>query len=183
MAKQTQTEPEAVEATRPMVIAGIEFTVSLPYAAGHVVTDAEARALNQTRCENISNAMRKKIESLRDVPGDKVNDKGEPIMEGFSEEALQKAAELVAAYEAEYSFSMPGAVRRPVDPLEKEALSIARAEVTRLIKAEGLKVKDVDEAVIEANVEEFAKNKQVIELARKRLAEKAELSKGLALSM
>lgn len=183
MAKNTPAiEPEA-PSTRPMVIAGVEFTISLPYSEGHVVTAAEAKTLNQTRAENISNAMRKKIEELKDVPGDETTEDGKPIMVGFSEEALQKAADMVAAYDADYTFAMGGAPRKALDPLEKEALSIARAEVTRLVKESGKKVKDIDPAIIEQNVEAFAQNPQVIDLARKRIAEKQQLASGLALAM
>lgn len=185
MAKPAPEAPVAdtVEtvATRQMVIAGIEFTVSLPYAEGHTVSAIEARVLNQTRSENISNGMRKKIEELRDVAGEP-DAEGKTSMIGYSAEALEKAAALVAEYDASYTFASPSAgPRKTVDPLERMALTIARAHVTALIKQKGLKVKDVDAAKIEENVEKFAVHPTILELARKRLAESNELALGLDL--
>lgn len=166
-------------ATRQMVIAGIEFTVSLPYAEGHAVSAIEARVLNQTRSENISNGMRKRIEELRDVPGD-ADAEGTTSMVGYSAEAVEKAAEIVAAYDASYTFASPSVgQRKTVDPLERMALTIARAHVTALIKQKGLKVKDIDPAKVEENVEKFAVHPTILELARKRLAESNELALGL----
>jgi hypothetical protein len=48
------SEP-AIEATIPMKIMGLQFEVRAPYCAGHLCTAGEARALNQTRLENIRN--------------------------------------------------------------------------------------------------------------------------------
>jgi hypothetical protein len=154
--------------TREIVIAGVTVTVSTPYAEGHALTAAEAKALNQTRCENISNAMRKRLNDM--------------AVEGVIPADAAQAA--VAEYDAAYEFTLSGAGgggRRPTDPLEKECFAIARAEVTRQIKAQGLKVKDVDPEVIEVNVAAFAESEQVIKLAKKRLKERAEL--GLSLSL
>lgn len=153
---------------REMVIAGVTVTVSTPYAEGHTVNAAEAKTLNQTRCENISNAMRTKIK--------------EALEAGADQSAIQ---EMVSKYDAEYTFSLAsaGGGRRAVDPLEREALAIARAEVTRLIKEQGLKVKDVDKEVVEQNVAAFAEHPDVIALAKKRLKEKEKLAGGLQLAM
>ena len=43
-----------------------EFTVSTPYAEGHVITAAEAKALNQVRAENIANNFRAKIKAAKE---------------------------------------------------------------------------------------------------------------------
>ena len=40
-------------------ISGQAFDVSTPYAAGHTLTEAEAKVLNQTRAENIGNNFRR----------------------------------------------------------------------------------------------------------------------------
>ena len=51
------SEP-TIEATIPMKIMGLEFKARAPYIAGHACTEGEARALNQTRLENIRPASR-----------------------------------------------------------------------------------------------------------------------------
>lgn len=158
--------------TREMMIAGITFTVSTPYVEGHTVDAAEARVLNQTRCENISNAMRKKIQELADDEGN------------YTDEAVEAAAAMVAEYDEKYTFNMPSAGgRKATDPLEKEALSIARAMVSAQIKEAGYKIKEIDAEVIEANVEAFAADPAVIELAKQRLAERAELAGKIKLNL
>ena len=40
---------------KTITIQGVEFTVASPYAEGHTITEAEAKALNQVRAENIRN--------------------------------------------------------------------------------------------------------------------------------
>ena len=47
--------------THDVTIAGNVFAVPLRYAAGHVITEGEASALNQTLCENVRNNLAPKI--------------------------------------------------------------------------------------------------------------------------
>jgi len=91
-------------------INGVAFEISQPYAEGHVITEAEARVLNQTRSENIGNNLRAKLKEMADA--------------GASEAELQA---LVAEKDAEYVFTLSNArASRVLDPVEKEANKIAR---------------------------------------------------------
>lgn len=109
--------------TKTITIGGEKFEISAPYAEGHTLTAAEARVLNQTRSENIGNNFRKRVSDAitkRDA--------------GDSSE-FDKLAELIAAADAEYSFSMPGqSTPRIVDPIEREAHKLAREYVGNQLK-------------------------------------------------
>lgn len=148
--------------TKEITIAGALFTVTQPYAAGHVITEAEANALNQTRSENIRNNCAKAIK------------------EGKFPEGLD-AAGYVAQYDANYVFNLAsaGGAVRVTDPLEKEARRIAREELTARIKQKGGKVKDVDKDAFESKVAEWAANPKVIDMAKKNLKARKELALSL----
>lgn len=151
--------------TREITIAGLILSVNLPYAEGHVVTAAEAKALNQTRCENISNAMRKRIQELASEDGT------------FTSEAVTKAQEMVAAYDAEYTFTLGGTgARSAVDPLERECISIARKAIAAKLKEAGVKVKDYPADKLEAAIEAAKDHPEIVKLAKQSLKGKQSLS-------
>jgi len=122
-------------ASKKITISGQTFEVNQPYAAGHQITDAEARALNQTRAENIGNNFRKQI---KEANGD--------------EGKLQELASELVAYDEKYTFAMGGGGREPVDPVDKEALVIARKAVRGAVESKGYKFKDW----LSSNEEKFA---------------------------
>ena len=81
-------------------INGISFEISTPYSEGHVLTEAEAKALNQTRSENIGNNLRAKIKEMQEA--------------GESEDAI---AAIVAEKDAEYVFTLASvSASRKLDP-------------------------------------------------------------------
>lgn len=145
---------------KEVTIAGKPFTVSLPYLAGHVLNEAEAKTLNQVRTENIRNNMASKVK------------------DGTAGEAE------VAAYDAAYSFALQvGGTRKTTDPLEKECLALARANVTATIKKAGKKVKDFAEEKIEAMVEKLAEHPEIVKAAKARIRDREKLAEGLALDL
>lgn len=154
--------------TKSISIAGIAFTLSAPYAAGHVITEAEARTLNQTRAENIGNNFRKDVKEAQE--------KGP--------EALAALQAEIAKYDAEYNFTMTTA-RTPIDPIEAEAIRIAKEYVLGKIKEAGfaslkayLASAPDKEAKYEANVEKVAASDETLKLAKQRVAAKAK-AKGM----
>ena len=154
-------------------ILGLDFEISAPYAEGHVCTPAEARTLNQTRKENISNALRKKIDELKtDITAEDGT-----VSKAFTAEAASQAAAIVAEFDATYVFSSgaTGSTKAPVDPVEKEALVIAKAKVTEAILKKGLKVKDYDKEAFNAKVAEVAAMPKVIAEAQRRIKQRANL--------
>jgi hypothetical protein len=140
-----ESATEAAPATQPITIKGLRFKVSSPYSAGHVCTEGEARALNQTRLENLRNNL-----ALKAKDG-----------------ALTQAD--VDAYAASYVFGERTGGLRTHDPIEAEALEIAR----RLVRKKGQSTKENTEAARELLQTE--KGAAIRAQAAKRVAELEEL--------
>lgn len=153
--------------TREVTIAKQTFTVSLPFEAGHTLTEGEAKALNQTRTENISNSLRKK---LTDLLGD------EP-----SAEALAEANTMVQELDASYEFTVANASggRRVADPLEKECRAVARAYVSQKLKEAGTTAKEKGKEWMDEAIEKVASNEKIIALAKKRIADRAKIAESV----
>ena len=88
-----------------ITIGGERFVMPMPYAAGHVCTEGEANALNQTLAEN-----------CRNNPSGKAKDG-----------KLSQAD--VDAYVASYQFGAKGGFT--ANPIESMALTIARKKVNK----------------------------------------------------
>ena len=158
--------PEA----KTKVIDGDTYIISQPYEAGHVITEIEARVLNQTRAENIGNNVRAKLKEIKE--GAEAN--------GLSEKKLTAALEAaVAELDAAYEFTA-AATRSAakLDPVEKEARKQARELLKDHLAATGRKLtvppegktqEEWDEA-IEAEVDRIAAIPEVMEAAREAVA-------------
>lgn len=142
------------------IIAGESFEISAPYAAGHALTEAEAKTLNQVRSENIGNNLREKIKEL--IEAGKLDD----------------ARALVAEKDATYEFTLAsasGTSSRALDPVEREARALAKEIVKAKLAEQGKKWnvapegydKDTWAAKLEENVEKFAATEQVLAEAKK----------------
>ena len=118
---ESVTTPEGSSASHSFTIAGLHFKVSSPYSAGHVCTEGEARALNQTRVENIRNNLAAK-----------------------AKDGVLTQAD-VEAYAASYVFGERTGGLRTQDPIEAEALEIAR----RLVRKKGQSKKENTDAARE----------------------------------
>jgi hypothetical protein len=103
----SESEIETGSATQAITILGLRFDVQSPYSAGHVCTKGEARALNQKRLESIRNNLAAKAK----------------------QGALTQAE--VDACAASYVFGERTARRRTKDPVEAEALELARRLVRK----------------------------------------------------
>ena len=136
-----ESEVETGPATQSITILGLRFDVRAPYSAGHVCTKEEARALNQKRLEIIRN-------SLAVTAKDR---------------ALTQAD--VDAYAASYVLGERTARRRTNDPVEAEALELAR----RLVRKKGQSRKENTEAARELLQSE--KGDAIRAQAAKRVAE------------
>lgn len=154
--------------TKDISINGVIVTVGQPYAEGHTITAAEAKALNQTRAENIANNCRKAVKEL-------IEEKG---LEG----ATPDVQKLVMEYDAEYEFTLSsGTGRTTMDPLTKECYRIAREYVNGQIKSQGKTLKEYREteegqAKYDAAVEKVATNEKVVTMAKKNLKEREKLA-------
>jgi hypothetical protein len=158
------------------IIDGESFTISQPYEAGHQCTEAEAKALNQVRSENIGNNLRSAIAAAKEK------------REAGDSADFDNLAALVAKYDSEYTFSRGGGGgggRTVRDPVEREALSLAREYIKGHLADKGRTMKQVPEgmtedewkAKLEANIEKVAASDDILKLAKKRVAEKQKVNK------
>jgi len=114
--------------TRKVTIQQVIFDLSDPYSEGHVCSAMEAKALNQTRAENIRNNFASNVKKVQDA-----NDG--PLSDAQVKE-LQKELD---DYAKGYEFSVGGG--RAVDPVSREAKRIAKEIVDGKIAATGTSVK------------------------------------------
>jgi hypothetical protein len=153
------------------MINGVSFEISQPYAEGHACTAAEAKALNQTRAENIGNNLRAKLKEMAEA------DSGEADMQA-----------VVAAFDAEYVFTLTRvSAARKLDPVEREAIKIAKellkahlAESGRklTVAPEGLSEEDWEEK-IEAELDRLSNLEAVVKEAKKNVAAKSKQAETL----
>lgn len=92
------------------IINGLEFEISLPYSEGYIINVAEAKALNQTRAENIGNNTRAKIKEMQEA--------NTPV---------EEIREYVAGIDANYVLTLAAVgSSRKLDPVEREAQKLAK---------------------------------------------------------
>lgn len=154
--------------THDITIAGIPLAAPAPYTEGHTLTTNEAAVLNQTLAENLRNNFASKvkaavakangIEKVSDLP---TGDEYAGLLAAVDTDAL---ASEFAAYVTEYEFGVrrTGTSRGPVDPVEREAVSMAREKVKVALKKKGLNLKDVDAETINKAVEQVLEKYPVI---------------------
>lgn len=120
--------------TKSITIQGVVFDVSAPYAEGHTVTEAEAKALNQVRAENIRNNMAKQVKAAKEQHG-----------EELPSNVLNDLASQIAEYDRDYEFTLAsvGGGRQTRDPVEAEARKIAKASIAASLKAQGRTMKSI----------------------------------------
>jgi len=149
--------------SKEITIAGQTFSVSQPYEAGHAITEAEAKALNQVRAENVRNNMASKVKAASDGTAKE----GEPT--------AATIAAAVAAYDAAYIFNLAsvGGGRKSSDPVEVEALRIARGTFADWATSKKTTVKAVKERIgddaYEAKLAEIAERADIVKEAKRRV--------------
>lgn len=150
-------------ATKEITIAGTPFSVLQPYVAGHAITEAEAKALNQVRAENIRNNMANKVKAAAEGTAKD----GEPTAENI--------AAFVAEYDAAYVFTLAsvGGGKRSSDPVEVEALRIARGLFADFAASKKLTVKaikdKIGEEAYDAKIAEIAAREDTVKEAKRRV--------------
>ena len=145
--------------TKPKVINGLSFAISQPYVAGHVLTELEAKVLNQTRAENVGNNVRTKIKEMQE--------EGKPDAE---------IIDFVSGVDAEYVFrTVSEGGGRSVDPYEREARKIARELLKDHLATTGRKITVTPEGLtddewkdkVDAEVDRIASSAAVLKAATK----------------
>lgn len=145
-----------------ITIAGQTFQVPLRYSEGHELTAGEASALNQTYHENIRNNMAKRVKEASEAGTDL------PTLQGE-----------VTKYASEYQFGLRTGGGTSRDPVEAEAIRIAKSKITAALKQAGKKVGDVDaSALTEAAKALVGRDASIMELARQRVQQTQQLAVG-----
>lgn len=151
--------------TKEIVVAGVTLSISAPYAAGHAVTEAEARALNTIRAENIGNNIRKAINDAKEKAGG-----------ALTPEQIASIQAQVTDYDGKYVFEMRAAASpRVVDPIAKEALQIARALLSKALAENKKTRKEYGEEAYAAKLAEIAVMPDVVAAATKAVKERGKL--------
>lgn len=152
---------------KEITISGKTFAVAQPFTAGHVLTEGEAKALNQVRAENIRNNM---AASVKIAYGD------EPTAE-LSPETISK---VVTDYDAQYVFTV-GSVgtKRTTDPLEAETIRLARTLLSDALKTKGIALSKVPEEARNAKIAEIAARPGVIAQAKKNLESRKKMAESV----
>ena len=154
------------------MINGISFELSTPYVEGQTINAAEAKALNQVRAENIGNNVRDRIKTAQ--------------AEGKSEDEIRA---FVAEVDSSYVLSLSQvSAARKLDPLEKEALVLAREMLKAHLAKDGRKLTvapagETDESwkeKVDAQLDSIAANEAVIAEAKKILKAKESRTAKLA---
>lgn len=148
--------------TKEITIAGVAFTAPQPFAAGHPLTDGEAKALNQVLAENLRNNFASKVKTA---------------LNGAAELTAEQKATLdteFSAYATAYEFNATTvrASRAAVDPVEAEAIKIAKQVVAAKIKEAGKSRKDISDETFNAAIDKVASSEAVLKMARKNVADR-----------
>jgi hypothetical protein len=107
-----------------ITISGEVFKVDPPFTEGHVLTENQAAALNQTFCENIRNNMASQVKEAIEK-----ND--------FDQDIFQ---DKVTQYASGYEFGARRGAGAPKDPVRNEALKLAKKAISKaLVNAYGAK--------------------------------------------
>lgn len=156
-----------VDASTPReeyTIAGQALKIFQPYTSGHVLSDGEASALNQTYAENIRNNQASRVKELVEAGT-------------YDTDAFQLELD---DYMGEYEFGLRrGGGGRSGDPVLREALLIAKDKVRSALKAKGHNLKDVsasDITTLAKQVLDGGKYPQIMEAAKARVAAQADIA-------
>jgi hypothetical protein len=140
MSKKTNSETPTASLTKEITLQTLAITVSTPYVAGHVVTEAEAAALNQTRCEAVRNNTARFVKAALETAGK--DEEGNQI--ALDQEALDTVVAQVSDYDDAYQFTLAsvGGGKTSRDPVDVEAMRMAKSLVADKVRKAGKKLGD-----------------------------------------
>src|SRR5215471_2186934 len=148
-----------------ITIQGKTFKVPIRYAAGHVLTEGEAGALNQTLHENLRNNFAKKV-----VEGTEA---------GVTQDVMQQQLD---DYASDYQFGVrTGGGGFRGDPVMTLAMNLSREVIRQAIKAKSLNSDDWPASRIsqaaKALLDREGEDGKMIQAARRQLENEREAAK------
>ncbi len=148
--------------TGSFVIQGKTFQVPKPFAEGQTLTNSEAGVLNQSLAENVRNNWAARVKK--------------EVEEGTFDQTKIQAE--IDAYIEEYDFGVRRG-RGPSDPVEREALNMAKEIVRNALREKGYKLADVPKDDITRLAEEaVAANPDITKEAKRRVDQRGKLGVG-----
>lgn len=155
---ETTPAPTPGEAsTTPITVMGVSFTAPAPYTEGHVCSGREAHVLNVELAENLRNNFSKRVKAVKEA-----NPQGIPAPQLT---ALRKEFE---TYALQYRFG-EGRVSRGGDPIQHQALIIARGAVKAHWAKKGLTLDESTQARFDSDVARVAQLDNVVAEAQRRV--------------
>jgi hypothetical protein len=169
-ASAAAAETDASTSARSITIQGVLMNITDIYAEGHVITAAEANALNQTRAEGLRNNFAKEVKAVTDKLGED---------EDLGEDAIADLQAKLDDYASKYVFSASGG--RVTDPFQKELRSIAVVILDEKLAKAGIKKVDYQAAgKYDGKLGEFMALPAVIDMAKARLAERKSMADSIS---
>lgn len=157
---------ETSPTSKPLNILDIDFDVTQPYSAGHTLTDAEAKALNQVRRENLGNNFRSTVKKAQ-----------EDAAAAGREVDIDALKAQFADLDAKYVFSLREvSARAKLDPVEREARNLVKAELRAYFAGQGKKFADLPEDEQERLIEANASNPDIVKIAKNIVNQRSKIS-------
>jgi len=148
--------------TGSVIIQSKNFDIPRPFNEGYVCTASDASVLNQTLAENTRNNWADRV-------------KKEVEAETFNQAKMQAE---IDEYLEGYEFGVRRG-RGPSDPVEREALNIAKEIVKKAIREKGFKLGDIETEDINRLAEQvIADSPDVTKEAKRRVEQRSKLTAG-----
>ncbi len=148
--------------TGSVFVQGKNFDIPKPFAEGYVCTASDAGVLNQTLGENTRNNWAERVKK--------------EVEAGTFDQAKMQAE--IDEYLEGYEFGVRRG-RGPADPVEREALNIAKDIVRKAIREKGYKLGDIESDEINRLAESvIADNPDVAKEAKRRVEQRNKMTTG-----
>lgn len=155
-----------------ITLQGHTVAVPVPFAEGYVLRENDANALNQVYAENIRNNIASQVRRTKEQEG-----------RDLTTAEIQTALD---EYVQTYDFGMRVAgsgPRAPADPIEAEALRLAKEAVKTALRNRGVKLKEMEPGQINDLAQQvLGKNPQLRDTARANVEARKDLLSEIDLS-
>lgn len=152
--------------TGSVQIQGESFDIPRPFLEGYVCTSADASVLNQVLGENTRNNFADRLKKAVEAATDEAP---------FDKKKMQAE---IDEYLETYEFGVRRG-RGPADPVEREALNIAKDIVRKAIREKGMKLGDIDVENINKLAEQVvSENPDVTKEAKRRVDQRNKMTAG-----
>lgn len=169
-----------------LTIQGMDFSYPMPYKTGHALTEGEASALNQVLGENLRNNFAAKIKAKKaEIAAEyrKANNLAEdaPVEVGNDALNMDEMRQEFESYCTDYEFGVRQSTgpRVPVDPVEREAFTMARTVIREALKGKNIKISSLSDEQMEGLIKQLLDSQpQIREEAKRRVEATSNLAAG-----